>query len=191
MNIDLKEYIIKSLKLNDIKITTKSSIKLIEDYLNTLLFSIVSATSILTFLSTGKNKIPMKIISQVKIIINDKFITKTDNKMKGGMSSPIFYGEHETQYSANNQGSDILGVYWNEGILRPQIGGSANKLIILKIENMLKHFNITTSKKIINELYKIYEHYFNCMIDALKKDYKKKPISEILNKFKNKKSILK
>ena len=51
MNIDLKEYIIKSLKLNDIKITTKSSIKLIEDYLNTLLFSIVSATSILTFLS--------------------------------------------------------------------------------------------------------------------------------------------
>ena len=190
MNIDLKEYIIKSLDTNNIQITSKPSIKLIEDYVNTLLFLIASFSAIST-ISIGEKKISKKIISQIKAIMNQEFNTKSDKKMKGGMSSPVFYGVTEPQYSASNQGADILTINFEDGLARPQIGGAANKIIITKLQNMIKHYNVTASKQVVNELYKIYEHYFNCMIDALKKDYKKKPISEILNKFKNKKSILK
>ena len=111
---------------NNITLSKKSDNNLVLNqivtYLDALIFNIVSIACIISIINSS-TKITKENLPIIRSYIEDKCDFKYKHaKMSGGAASASFYGANEPMYSENNIGSDILGVNWSSGIIRPEIG---------------------------------------------------------------------
>ena len=181
MIINIKKFIQKTLELNKIKIKDKSSDKVISllcEYINTLVFNIVSIASIIALLNKSK-KITKETIKIVSEYINNKCLIHTTYSSKGGtVLPPAYFGTDESKsYSSSNPTNDVLIVDWAAGEARPALGGQSggsikkSKVNIIKnyIQKVLDHYEIKASTEMMNELFKIFNYHFEILIKELKK----------------------
>ena len=177
MIIDIKKFVKKTLELNKIKIKENKVILLLTDYINTLVFNIISIASIIALLNNSK-KITKETIKIISEYINNKCSIHTTYSSKGGTSlPPSYFGADESRtYSSSNPTNDVLIVDWSAGEARPalgsgQFGGSNKKTNVIKnyMEQILAHYEISASSEIINELFKIFNKHFEILIKELKK----------------------
>ena len=199
------------LRANNIRVSKKCDynlvIKHLVNYLDALIFNIVSIACIVSIINKSK-KIDKEALPIIRSYIEDKCNFKYAKKMSGGAVYPSsFYGATETAYNENNKGGDILGINWSAGIIRPEIGtsikypmeggGNGGKIsskasyncIRSYVYKILKYHKILASKVIISELISLIDHHIKCLIVNIKKCDKELTIT-CLNKIINKNKIL-
>ena len=158
------------LKTNNLSVSVPTT-KVISSYIENIIFNIVSISCIIALINNTKtiNKSNVDIVNKY---IND--ICTISPKMKGGMAvlPSEYFGFDSGRYSATNNSSDILGINFESGIMRPQIGGgvaksnkSAYKTII---NDVLKYYKIKASAVIIKCFISIIDEYVLCFIKKLK-----------------------
>ena len=161
--------IIAKYKLSLSKDKTKDIHELLCKYVETLIFNIVSIASIITMINSS-DTIKKHTITLVKSYINEK----CNHKMTGGTSLPSeYFGQNSNFYSENNASGDILGIDFNSGILRPQIGGGSSKypvdkIFMTKIHEILNYYNLKASDSIHKSLLKLIYLHINCFFKQLK-----------------------
>jgi len=164
----MNNYITSAISHFNINKDKDKIIHTLSNYIDTLIFNIVSIASIITMLNNSKS-INMNAVQLVKKYIADN----CNKKIKGGTSLPSeYFGYNSGVYNENNNTQDILNVDFNSNILRPQIGGGAgkkmdNEWIIKKIKDLLKYYNLKASNKIINSLVLIICANINCLLSKL------------------------
>jgi hypothetical protein len=132
-------------------------IDLIANHIEILIFNIISIASIITMLNNS-TIITSNAINHVKNYIHNNY----SNKLTGGTSLPSeYFGYNSGIYNDTNNLVDVLNVDFASGILRNQIGGGggkkniSNEWINNKINKLLKYYNLSASKTIINSLINI------------------------------------
>jgi hypothetical protein len=146
--------------------------EVLNKYIETLIFNIVSIASIITMINNSKS-IKTQTIKLVKKYIDDKCSTK---KITGGTVLPSeYFGYDSGSYSETNVSSDILNVDFVNGFARPQIGGGGrikkvecNECIIAKINELIEHYNLKASEAIIKNLVKLVNMHIHCFFNQLK-----------------------
>jgi hypothetical protein len=94
--------------------------------------------------------------------------------MTGGTSLPSEYaGIDSGIYSENNASGNILGIDFNSGILRPQIGGGSSKypvdkIFMNKIHEILNYYKLKASDSVNKSLLKLIYMHINCFFKQLK-----------------------
>jgi len=148
------------------------------EYLETLIFNIVSIASLITLINNSK-VVERDALKLVHSYINDKCEKVS---LKGGTSLPSeYFGIDSHLYNANNNQSDILNVDYVNGILRPQIGGGGksknskeneitkHNWLKTKINKLLQHYNLTIKEKELNYLINIIYDNVNCLFFQIPK----------------------
>lgn len=136
-------------------------------YIDSLIFNIVSIASIITLINNC-SCIKKPTIKLVNSYINEKCKMSS---YKGGTSLPSeYFGINSGIYNSNNPTGDILGIDFNSGLIRPQIGGGAgsDNYILLKINDILDYYKLDAAKNIKADLYKIINSHINCFMGILK-----------------------
>lgn len=196
---DLKIFVVGLLKTNNINVSKNANqsyiINKVSDYIDALIFNIVSIACIISILNGDKN-IKKQNLDIIKRYIEDRCVFKYNKKdMKGGtFNTAAFYGIDEPMYKEENEGSDILGINWSEEIARPQIGGGkhskktqdVSKLFIKKqIKNILQYHGIKASNEMIDSLLNIIDYHIKCLMKKVKtcgKSLNIKCLNSIVNK---------
>ena len=159
------------LKTNNLSVSVTTT-KVISSYIENIIFNIVSISCIIALINNTKT-INKKNIDIVNKYIND--ICSISPKIKGG--APVlpseYFGFNSGRYLDTNNNSDILGINFESGIMRPQIGGGLkNKNIkspyIPIIKDVLKYYKIKASSDIIKCFIGIIDDYTLCFIKKLK-----------------------
>jgi len=142
------------------------------EYLETLIFNIVSIASLITLINNSKI-IEKDALKLVHSYINDKCEKVI---LKGGTALPSeYYGSISNSYNTTNNQADILNIDYANGILRPQIGGggksttSNHSWIKTKINKLLQHYNLTIKEKEMNYLINIIYDNVNCLFFQIPK----------------------
>lgn len=145
--------------------------KLLCKHIDSLIFNIVSIASIITLINNCKC-IKKPTIKLLNSYINEKCKM---NSYKGGTSLPSeYFGIDSGIYKTSNPTGDILGIDFNNGLIRPQIGGGGknNNYIQKKIDEILDYYKLDASKVIKTDLYKIINSHINCFMRILKMNNK-------------------
>jgi histone H3/H4 len=171
----LCDYVKFLLKKNQIIIKDDKTISYLTEYIENIIFNIVSIAAIITFINNSK------IIQNESITLINKYLKSScgnpKKSMKGGNSIVMpseFYGYDSHRYSTINNQTDYLQVDLNSGILRPQIGGGGkkktddNKPINKAIKEILKYYKLKISKDCCCKLLKLIEDYIKCLMSKLK-----------------------
>ena len=150
-------------------------IKSMCEYLETLIFNIVSIASLITLINNSK-VIEKDALSLVHSYINDKCEKVV---IKGGTTLPSeFFGINSNSYNSSNNQADLLNVDYVNGILRPQIGGGGKSKtptknnhdwLKVKITKLIKHYNLTIREKELNYLINIIYDNVNCLFFQIPK----------------------
>jgi histone H3/H4 len=165
-----------------LKFKDKSANKCICEYIENIIFNITSISAIIAFINHSK------IITKENIKIVYSYIKEacgsTRNSMRGGDGAIVlpaeFYGNNSGNYSASNNTVDVLNIDFNNGILRPQIGGSKIENPVPKeISKILSNYKLKISSDLCKKLSKVIEMYILCLIQKLKKKNKMISSSEI------------
>ena len=115
----------------NIPIKDNTAHKCLCEYVENIIFNIVSIASIIALINNSK------IINAKILEILDKYVLQTciktsRNKVSGGGGSIVlpseFYGVDSGSYSTTNISNDILPINFSSGIMRPQIGGGKAKI---------------------------------------------------------------
>lgn len=149
------------------------------EYLETLIFNIVSIASLITLINNSK-VIEKDALNLVHSYINDKCEKVA---IKGGTSLPSeYFGVDSHLYNSTNNQADILNIDYVNGILRPQIGGGgkskpSNKKnannhnwLKAKIIKLIQHYNLTIKEKEMNYLINIIYDNVNCLFFQIPKN---------------------
>jgi len=160
---------------NEVGMKDDKSIIFLTEYIENIIFNVVSIASIITFINNAKN------INEKSIVIVKKYLDNmcgSVNSMKGGnVVMPIeFYGINSCNYSATNGiHTDVLAIDFGSGMARPQIGGGSSSLkkksikpIQLCIKDILIYYKLKASKEVINKITIMIEGYIKCLIQKLK-----------------------
>lgn len=196
---DLRIFVVGLLKTNNINISKNANqsyiINKIADYIDALIFNIVSIACIVSILNGDKN-IKKKNLDIIKKYIEDRCAFKYNKKgMKGGtFNTAAFYGINETMYKEENEGHDILGVDWSKEMARPQIGGGSKQkklkdvssfFIKKHIKNILQYHGIKASDEMTKVLLELIDYHIKCLIKNVKscgKSINIKCLNSIVNK---------
>lgn len=182
------DYIKNLLDKNNIVISNDKTCKYLTDCIENIIFNVVSIAAIITFINNCKT------IHKQSIEIITKYLNNmcgsTSKILKGGGGSIVmpseFYGVNSNRYSISNGiQSDILNVDFNNGLLRPQIGGGKSKsnlnkslnIIYNAICEILEYYKLKASKETKNKITKLIEKYISCLIMKLKEEDKKISLS--------------
>ena len=145
------------------------------EYLETLIFNIVSIASLITLINNSK------IIEKDALKLVHSYINTKCQKVniKGGTSLPSeYFGVNSHLYNAVNNQSDILNIDYVNGVLRPQIGGGGkskspttnnHNWLKTKINNLIHHYNLTIKEKEMNYLINIIYDNVNCLFFQIPK----------------------
>jgi len=165
-------YVNEISKKFNIDIKDKIAEKCLCEYVENIVFNIVSIASIIALINNVKS-----INTKILEILNKYVLeacTKTIGKIKGGGGSIVlpseFYGIDSTRYLTTNITNDILPIDFNNGILRPQIGGAGNtKMNPLKdaITEILASHKLKASVAITKKIAVIIENYLECLFKKL------------------------
>ena len=147
------------------------------EYLETLIFNIVSIASLITLINNSK------VIEKDALTLVHSYINNKCEKVaiKGGTSLPSeFFGINSNSYNSTNNQANILNVDYVNGILRPQIGGggkskTSNKKsnhdwLKAKITKLIQHYNLTIREKEMNYLINIIYDNVNCLFFQIPKN---------------------
>ena len=177
-------------------------IVLISKYIELLIFNIVAVISIIC-LKIGVKKILSEHILHISKYIDKRCMSskskKKSSRMSGGeFNTAAFFGVNEPQYSVNNDTSDLLKVNFEGNIARnaiPMSGGSSSssncikldKIILKKIRNIFKFFNIKYVKDVpeqIKSKYHIFIEELFKNIKNIKGEITSKKVELLINKSK-------
>jgi hypothetical protein len=178
----------------------------LSNYIDLLIFNIVAVISIICA-DIGVKKIIATHIQYLSKYIDKRCLnrnsSKKTTKMNGGaFNTAAFFGAVEPQYSKNNDTSDLLKIDFANGIARnalpmtPMIGGGGaftpncnklDKIILKKIRNIFRFFNIKVDKHAVDHIKNKYdmiiEDLLNC-IKNIKGEITCKKVDLLINKSK-------
>jgi histone H3/H4 len=160
-------YITELARKFNINLKDKTAEKCLCDCVENIVFNLISIASLIAFINNSK------MVTDKTIQILNKYVIEKCGKVKGGGGSIVlpseFYGVDSNRYSASNAGSDVLTIDFNNGILRPQIGGgtSKNNYINDSIREILDRNKLKASASIIKKLRIFIEHYLHCLLKKL------------------------
>jgi len=167
----------------------KEVIVLLSNYIDLLIFNIVAVISIICA-NIGVKKVISQHIQHLskyidKRCLNKRAATKAKGtKMSGGaFNTAAFYGVAEPQYSASNEGTNIQTIDFSSGIARNALdmtgGGSGSsgsgacvkldKIILKKIRNVFKFFNMKVDKEAISHIKAKYDTIIQDLYECIKK----------------------
>jgi len=173
-NNHLYDYVNNFTIKNEINMKDEKSIIFLTEYIENIIFNVVSIASIITFINNAKT------INEKSITIVKKYLDNmcgNVNSMKGGyiVLPSEFYGINSGNYSATNGiHADVLPIDFSYGIARPQIGGGpsskkkAIKPIQLCIKDILIYYKLKVSAEVVNKITKMIEGYIKCLMQKLK-----------------------
>jgi len=163
---NLNNYVIDLAKQFNINIKDKVAEKCLCEYVENIIFNVVSIASIIALINNSKN-INLKVLE----IMNKYIFENCNKKITGGGGSIVlpseFYGIDSGRYSISNNTSDILSINFESGLMRPQIGGGNKSCIEDEIEKILKKHNMKASSSIIKKMCKLIEDYLKCLFKKL------------------------
>jgi hypothetical protein len=158
-------------------------IKLLSNYIDLLIFNIVAVISIICANIGVKKVISQHIHYLSKYIdkrcLNKKTVAKNSRMSGGTFNTAAFFGVAEPRYSALNQGMNIQTIDLSAGIARNALnmsGGSAtsgsciklDKIIMRKIKNVFKFFDMKVDTGAINNIKKKYDTIINDLYNCIK-----------------------
>ena len=178
-------------------------IVLISKYIELLIFNIVAIISIIC-LKIGVKKILSEHILHMSKYIDKRCSSSKSKKknvrMSGGeFNTAAFFGVNEPQYSINNDTSDLLKINFEGNIARNAIlmsgGGTSvssnciklDKIILKKIRNIFKFFNVKYAKDVpeqIKSKYHIFIEEVFQKIKNIKGEITNKKVELLINKSK-------
>jgi len=174
----------------NIPIKDASAHKCLCEYIENIVFNIVSITSIIALINNCKIINP-KILEIVSSYIhkhcNDK--PKAKKTVKGGGGSIVlpseFYGIDSGRYATTNITNDLLPIDFNSGIMRPQIGGSGKttmeKVLCDAITDLLAKHELRATPAMTKKIAELIEGYLLCLLKSLRES-KKEVTSSIIKK---------
>jgi hypothetical protein len=178
--------------------------KALYEYIDKLIFNIVAVASLICIKLGIKEILKEHMISLREYIDKRCRLTRTKKSVlfKGGaFNTAAFYGVNEPQYSATNEGKDIMNIDWNNNLARPALnmtmtgGGKYTKKInsafTKKMSNVFNFFNIKVSKSICNEFVSILKIYINELFDKLGKGKKELTVLKLSSVLKSSKILKK
>jgi hypothetical protein len=176
---------------------------LISKYIELLIFNIVAVISIIC-LKIGIKKILSEHILYISKYVDKRCssskLNKKSARMSGGeFNTAAFFGVNEPQYSVNNDTSDLLKINFEGNIARnaiPMSGGGTSqtsncikldKIILKKIRNIFKFFNVKYDKNVpgqIKSKYHIFIEELFQNIKNIKGEITSKKVEQLINKSK-------
>jgi hypothetical protein len=160
----------------------------LSNYIDLLIFNIVAVVSIICA-NIGVKKVISTHIQYLSKYIDKRCLKKSASKpgkpgkMSGGaFNTAAFYGAVEPQYSKDNATSDLLNIDFEGGIARNALnmtgGGkfahnTANcikldKIILKKIRNIFKFFNIKVDKVAVDSIKTKYDAIIEDLLHCIK-----------------------
>jgi hypothetical protein len=165
----------------------KEVVVLLSNYIDLLIFNIVAVISIICA-NIGVKKVISQHILHLTKYIDKRCLNKraAASGKKGGMSggafnTAAFFGVAEPQYSASNEGGNIQNIDFSSGIARNALGmtggnggsGGAcaklDKIILKKIRNVFKFFNMKVDKEAIAHIKAKYDTIIQDLYECIKK----------------------
>jgi hypothetical protein len=168
----------------------KEVVVLLSNYIDLLIFNIVAVISIICA-NIGVKKVISQHIQHLSKYIDKRCLNKRaraaprakGTKMSGGaFNTAAFYGVAEPQYSASNEGANIQTIDFSSGVARNALGmtggsnggsGSAcaklDKIILKKIRNVFKFFNMKVDKEAIIRIKAKYDTIIKDLYECIKK----------------------
>ena len=164
----------------------KEVVVLLSNYIDLLIFNIVAVISIICA-NIGVKKVISQHIQHLTKYIDKRCLNKRakaagaaragSKKMSGGaFNTAAFYGVAEPQYSASNEGGNLQNIDFTGGIARNALGmtgGSAcvklDKIILKKIRNVFKFFNMKVDKEAIAHIKAKYDTIIQDLYECIKK----------------------
>jgi hypothetical protein len=155
----------------------------LSNYIDLLIFNIVAVISIICA-NIGVKKVIFAHIQYLSKYIDKRCLNKSSRKtgktgkMSGGaFNTAAFYGAIEPQYSKDNATSDLLNINFEGGIARNALnmtGGAApnciklDKIILKKIRNIFKFFNMKVDKVAVNNIKAKYDAIIEDLLHCIK-----------------------
>lgn len=152
----------------------------LSNYIDLLIFNIVAVVSIICA-NIGVKKVISTHIQYLSKYIDKRCLKKSASKtgkMSGGaFNTAAFYGAVEPQYSKDNATSDLLKIDFEGGIARNALnmtgGGGPNcikldKIILKKIRNIFKFFNMKVDKVAVNNIKTKYDAIIEDLLHCIK-----------------------
>jgi len=173
----------------------KEVVVLLSNYIDLLIFNIVAVISIICA-NIGVKKVISQHIQHLTKYIDKRCLNKRakaakaagagSKKMSGGaFNTAAFYGVAEPQYSASNEGGNLQNIDFTGGIARNALGmtggsgsnggsGSSacaklDKIILKKIRNVFKFFNMKVDKEAIINIKAKYDTIIKDLYECVKK----------------------
>jgi hypothetical protein len=164
----------------------KGVVVLLSNYIDLLIFNIVAVISIICA-NIGVKKVISQHIQHLskyidKRCLNKRAGAKVASGKKGSMSggafnTAAFYGVAEPQYSASNEGTNLQTIDLSSGIARNALsmtGGAGacvklDKIILKKIRNVFKFFNMKVDKEAIINIKAKYDTIIKDLYECVKK----------------------
>jgi hypothetical protein len=166
----------------------------LSNYIELLIFNIVAVVSIICA-NIGVKKVISAHIQYLSKYIDKRCLKKSASKMGktgkmsgGAFNTAAFYGAIEPQYSKDNDTSDLLKIDFEGGIARNALnmtGGGGfvhnvrnyrntpnciklDKIILKKIRNIFKFFNIKVEKAAIDNIKTKYDAIIEDLLHCIK-----------------------
>ena len=173
----------------------KEVVALLSNYIDLLIFNIVAVISIICA-NIGVKKVISQHIHYLSKYIDKRCLNKRKaargargasaaTRMSGGaFNTAAFYGVPEPRYSAANEGANIQTIDFTSGIARnalPMSGGSGSgsnggsacakldKIVLKKIRNVFKFFNMKVDKEAIIHIKSKYDTIIEDIYSCIKK----------------------
>jgi len=167
-------YVEQLCKKFNIPIKDNVAYKCLCEYVENIIFNIVSIASIIALINNSK-VINTKIIELLNKYVVEACSSNTSKKTKGGGGSIVlpseFYGIDSGRYATTNITPDLLSIDFNTGIMRPQIGGAKQKTennsMTDAITEILSKHNLKASPVITKKIVTIIESYLGCLLKKL------------------------
>lgn len=160
----------------------KEVVVLLSNYIDLLIFNIVAVISIICANIGVKKVISQHILHLTKYIdkrcLNKRAVAKKKGGMSGGaFNTAAFFGVAEPQYSASNEGGNIQNIDFSSGIARNALGmtggngacAKLDKIILKKIRNVFKFFNMKVDKEAIAHIKAKYDTIIQDLYECIKK----------------------
>lgn len=173
--------------------------KLLSNYINYLIFNIVAVVCMITF-SLGVKKLMNEHVKHLESYLDKrcgkycKSKLQKSRTMRGGVfNTAAFYGVNEPQYSADNKGTDLMNIDWDNNLARRALmttmsGGAVcvklNKIIFKEIGKVFKFFKMSADANIKNDFVVFFHKYIDQLLNSVKGELTYLKLKSLIDKSK-------
>lgn len=144
-------------------------VQMLQDHMESVIYNVTAIAMVMALLN-DKRKIETKHLGEVRRYIASHCPL---HKQKGGFPASYF-GTADPNYSSlNGTGSIVSTIQFENGVARPQIGGTMNgfmcteKKIATYAKHVLKHHNTTISQEALKGILEILDVHVMCLAQDL------------------------